>query len=207
MQVSDPTTRRRFLAITAAAAAASTPALVLPIHHVLDTATKPSKEDLRRFNSAIWPETVRDFARCGIQFLRTEGTGEVRRTPAGNPTFSGLAPRAINLVLTPFIPRNWDRGRALSGLSTIYERHHICVIALLYAHTHQIPFLSVNTCVHELLHVLMLDIFDQQSKGISAGVRELRIDAYATRLWLFHDGDAIRKSAQIYAERLKKAPA
>lgn len=194
-------TRRDFLAF-AATAAASPSTLVLPVHHVLDTATRSSPEDLRRFQSAIWPEAVRDFARCGIQFRRTDGTGEVRRLPGGNPTFSGLVRGAINVVLTPFIPMSWDKGRAISGTTTTYERHHICVIALRYAHPHQIPFLSVNTCVHELLHVLMLDVFQPQSKGVSRGMREFRIDALATRLWLFHDGAAIRKSAQVYAQRL-----
>jgi hypothetical protein len=34
-------------------------------------------------------------------------------------------------------------------------------------------------------------------------MRESRIDALATRLWLFHEGAAIRQSAQAYLHRFR----
>src|SRR5437016_3257590 len=109
----------------------------------------------------------------------------------------------INLVLTGHIPLYWDNGRALAGVTTIYEGYHVCLIALPYAHGNRMPFLSVNTCVHELLHALLQDVFVSRPKWFQIGRRELRIDWYATRLWLFHDGGAIRRSAQAYLDRLR----
>ena len=79
------------------------------------------------------------------------------------------------------------------------------MVALDHAHGHQIPLLSVNTCVHELLHALLHDIFERRPDGLLGEARELRIDWYATRLWLFHDGAAIRRAAQAYVERLRSA--
>jgi hypothetical protein len=37
---------------------------------------------------------------------------------------------------------------------------------------------------------------------LAGQAREFRIDWYATRLWLWHDGGAIRQTAQKYVERL-----
>jgi hypothetical protein len=98
----------------------------------------------------------------------------------------------------------WDRARALSGVTTRYEGYHVCVVALNYAHGHQIPFLSVNTCLHELLHALLGDIFEDRPAGLPGAAREFRVDWYATRLWLFHDGAHIKNSAQSYVERLRR---
>jgi hypothetical protein len=75
------------------------------------------------------------------------------------------------------------------------------MIALYEAHPHQVPYLSVNTCVHELLHVLLDDVAETRPKGWRGAAREFRIDLYATRLWLFHDGAEIRKAAQSYLVR------
>jgi hypothetical protein len=77
------------------------------------------------------------------------------------------------------------------------------VIAIRYAHDHRIPFLSVNTCVHDLLHAILEDIFVRRPNRLQIDGRELRIDWYATRLWRFHDGAAIRRSAQSYLARLQ----
>jgi hypothetical protein len=99
----------------------------------------------------------------------------------------------------------WDNGRALAGVTTIHDGHHVCMLALRYAHGNQIPFLSVNTCVHELLHALLQDVFVSRPKWYQTGGREFRIDWFATGLWLFHDGAAIRKSAQAYLGRLRSA--
>ena len=111
----------------------------------------------------------------------------------------------MNLVLTDHIPMKWDNGRALAGITTIQGGYHVCLIALQYAHGNQVPFLSVNTCVHELLHALMQDVFVRRPTWYQTGGREFRIDWYATGLWLFHDGAAIRKSAQAYLNRLRTA--
>jgi len=51
--------------------------------------------------------------------------------------------------------------------------------------------------------VLLQDIFEIHPQGLPGYEREFRIDWYATRLWLFHDGAAIRKSAEVYLERLR----
>jgi len=67
----------------------------------------------------------------------------------------------------------------------------------------RLPFFSLNTCVHELLHVLLHDIFQPRPKGLQGEGREFRVDLYATRLWLFHDGIMIRKAAQAYLNRIQ----
>jgi hypothetical protein len=169
----------------------------------MDSRAKCTPQQVSRFSSSIWPEAVRDFERCGIQFEVSEVTGEVRRSPGGRPVFIGLEHGAINLVITDQILQNWDRGRGLTGVSTQYDGYHISMIALDYAHGHQIPFLAVNTCVHELLHVLLQDIFEVHPNGLAGYERESRIDWYATRLWLFGDGAAIRKAAESYLVRLR----
>ena len=178
-------------------------ALRVPVRQVFDGRAKCTAEQLQRFATSIWPEAVRDFKRCGIQLESTEVRGEVRRSPAGRPIFVGLANRVINLVVTDSIPLDWDNGRGLTGVTTRYDGYHLCMIALNFAHGHQIPFFSVNTCVHELLHVLLHDIFQPRPKGLQGEAREFRIDLYATRLWLFHDGLMIRKATRAYLDRLQ----
>ena len=125
------------------------------------------------------------------------------RAASSRPVFKGLEHGVINVVVTDYIPLEWDKARGLAGLTTQYDGFHLCLIALRHAHGHQIPYLSLNTCVHELLHVLMLDIFDLRPKGTTGDQREWRIDWYATQLWLFHDGAEIRKSAGEYLRRMK----
>lgn len=115
----------------------------------------------------------------------------------------GLRRGVINLVLTGHIPMHWDRGRARAGVTTAYDGYHICLIALSYAHGNQVPFMKVNTCVHELLHALLQDILITRPTWSQAKGRELRTDWYATRLWLFRDGAAIRESARQYLSRLR----
>src|SRR5262249_42249412 len=82
------------------------------------------------------------------------------------------------------------------------EGYHLCLIALRYAHGNQVPFLSVNTCLHEILHALMQDIFVSRPRWFETAGREYRIDACATALWLFGDGAGIRQSARHYVSRL-----
>jgi hypothetical protein len=100
---------------------------------------------------------------------------------------------------------DWDNGRALAGATTLREGYCVCMIALRYAHGHQVPFLSTNTCVHEMLHALLQDIFVNRPNWLQTGERESRIDWYATLLWLFQDGTAIRRSAEICLNRLRSA--
>jgi hypothetical protein len=199
-------TRRLFVSMAALAApvrAAAQEPLILPFHRVMDTRAKCTPEQLQHFWWSIWPEAVRNFNRCGIQFQCSDGKGEIHLSPGDRPIVSGLERGAINLVLTHHIPLAWDNARGLAGVTTVYEGYHLCMIALSRAHGHQVPFLSVNTCVHEMLHVLLQDIFLKRPKPFQSGEREFRDDWYATRLWLFHDGAAIRKSAEVYLDRLR----
>jgi hypothetical protein len=151
----------------------------------------------------LWNEAVRDYGQGNISFEISDGPGEVQQSPGDNPIFTGLQRGKINLVMTDTIPMYWDGGRALAGVSTIHDGYHISMIALRYAHRNQIAFLSVNTCLHEILHVLLQDIFLKAPKWYQSGGREARVDYYATRLWLFRDGDEVRKSGEDYLRRLR----
>jgi len=102
----------------------------------------------------------------------------------------------VNMVITGFLPLSWDRGRAVSGVAARYEGYDVCVIALDQAHPHQMPFLSVNTCVHELLHLLLADTARARPRGWRGNLRESRIDWLATQLWLFGEGQEIYESAR-----------
>jgi hypothetical protein len=198
--------RRAFLwtamAATRTARAADSPVMV-PVHRIVDGRANCSHEELGRFWWGIWPQAVRDFNAGGVQLQTTDGRGEIGHTAGDRPIFVGLVRGAINLVLTDHLPLYWDNSRALAGVTTIYEGYHVCLIALRYAHRHQAPFVSVNTCVHELLHALMGDVFLLNPKAYQTGGREFRIDYDATLLWLFHDGAAIRKAARAYVGRLR----
>ena len=167
-----------------------------------DKRAKFTDSQLAPFSNVIWPEAVRDFLRGGIHLQSGQGPGEVRRAPSGRPAFKGLAPGAINLVRTDVIPLEWDNGRGLAGVAAQYDGYHVCLVALPRAHGHLIPFVSLNTCVHELLHVLLHDIFERRPKGLEGRGREMRIDWYATRLWLFGEGTEIRRMA---AENLRRS--
>jgi hypothetical protein len=192
-------TRRAFVALPLTAQAAAAPAnlpLVVPVLHIMDTRANCAPDRIRRFSSVVWPEAVRDFARCGIVLRSRSKDGEVRRSPGGRPILAGLERGAVNMVLTGGIPLAWDRGRGLEGISARHEGYWVCVLALNEAGPHRVPFFSVNTCVHELLHVLLDDVLEDRPQGWREAARELRIDAYATRMWLFGDGAAIRKAAR-----------
>jgi hypothetical protein len=177
------------------------------MHRITDGHARFPAGTLQNFWSAIWPETVRTFSRGGIEFQTTDGPGEVRRTAGDRPNFVGLRRGVLNLIVTDHIPMLWDNARALAGVATLFGAYPVCLIALRYAHGNRIPFVAVNTCVHELLHALLQDIFVSRPSWYQSGGREFRIDWYATRLWLFHDGAAIRQSAQGYLNRLQAAAA
>jgi hypothetical protein len=205
-------TRRNFLVAAAGSAASSPPLaartpLIVPVHRVTDRWAQATPAQFRRFWWEIWPQAVRDFSRGGIQLQWTDAAGEIRHSPGDRPIFLGLQRGAVNLVLTDHVPMHWDRGRALAGVTVLDEGYCVCLIALRYAHGHQIPFVSTNTCVHEMLHALLQDIFFKRPTALQVGERESRIDWYATRLWLFHDGAAIRQSAESCVRRLRPAVA
>jgi hypothetical protein len=183
-------------------AGAQTP-LIVPIRRVLDSRAKCTPEQSRHFWQGIWPEAYGNFSRAGIQLQCGDTKGEIKRSPGGRPIFVGLEQGAINLVITDHIPLNWDRGRSGAGITTLYDGYHVCLIAIGEAHGNQVPYLSVNTCVHELLHALLGDIWVRRATWYQAGGREFRADWYATRLWLFHDGSALRQLAEAYLQRLR----
>ncbi|HUI55183.1 MAG TPA: hypothetical protein VLY04_09435 [Bryobacteraceae bacterium] len=203
-------TRRDFCCAASAAALVPSVAhapLIVPIHVVLDSRAKWRPEQIGYFWSHIWPEAVQNFGSGGIRFESAVRTGEIRRSPADNPIFTGLNSGVVNMVVTDHVPLVWDKGRGWSGVTTRYDGYDLCVIALNFAHGNQIPLLSLNTCVHELLHALLHDIFEKHPAGVAGQTREFRIDWYATRLWLFHDGAAIREAARTYVEHLRSEAA
>ena len=193
-------TRRTLLAAGWPLVAAEPP-LTIPLAVVFDSRATLPPPLLARFRERIFPEALRDFARCGIQFRIAEKSAAVRRTPSDQPLFTDLERSALNLVVTARVPFKWDTGRGLAGVTTIHEGFHLCVVALEEMHGHRVPWLSLNTCVHELLHALLGDIFEPRPAGVTGALREARIDAYATELWLFGAGAAIRTSALRYAAR------
>jgi hypothetical protein len=194
-------TRRLFLSMVAAAGVPSGP-VVIPVHLVLDGKAKPWCSQNENFWSRIWPEAVRDFARCGIILEQTQTTGEVGKPSGRQPVITGLERGVLNLVVTDQVPMIWDHGLALGGVTTRYRGHHMCMVSVNWAHGHQLPLLSVNTVVHELLHALLHDIFENRPRGMMGHAREFRVDAYATRMWLFSDGAAVRETARAYRKRL-----
>jgi hypothetical protein len=202
--------RRDIVGIFGAAAAvpfcrlcAAAAPLVVPVHRVVDSRAKCTKEQFHLFWQRIWPEVVRDLGRCGIDLAATDETGEIRRSPSSRPVFKGLKRGVINLVLTREIPLDWSRARGIAGVTTIWEGYHVCLIALDHAHEHRIPFIAVNTCLHEMLHALMQDVFVSRATSLQARQREFRVEWLATRLWLFHNGTGIRDSARVYLQRLR----
>lgn len=178
------------------------PPLTLPLHIVQDSAAKLRPAVLRRFWTATWPEALRDLGFAGIRVQTTFEQAVLWKPDFRPPMIPGLQKGVLNLVLTDRIPEDWDRGRAINGVTTLYRSFHVCMLALNYAHGNQIPFLSVNTCLHEMLHALLHDIFEDRPRGLSGQFRESRIDSYATRLWLFHDGSAVHAAARDYIARL-----
>jgi hypothetical protein len=196
-------TRRDFIWTTIALPSTTPAQVTVPIHRIVDAKARFPSGSLQRFWSSIWREAVTDFGHGGIALRTTDGPGEVGHTAADRPLFSGLRCGVLNLVLTDRLPLYWDNARSLAGVTTLDRGYHLCLIALRYAHGDRVPFLSTNTCVHEILHALLLDIFLTRPSAYQAVEREYRIDWYATRLWLFHDGAAVRRSAQAYLDRLR----
>jgi hypothetical protein len=177
--------------------------LLIPVHLIVDRKARWRASTIKTFWSEVWPQAVKDFARGGMRIESTVEVGEVERPPERDPYIERLRRHAINFVLTDQVPVHWDKGRALTGLSTFYRGHVVCMAALHRAHGHRFPFVSVNTCVHELLHALLGDVFESRPGTAVRQARELLVDMYATRLWLFGDGAAIRESARAFLGRLE----
>lgn len=197
-------TRRNFLAVAGLAqGATSTGGLDVPVCLIQDGRAKFEKDRLAAFWREIWAQALRDLGRCGIRLDVKRAAGEVKRLPSNRPSLTGLERGRLNVVVTNQLPLAWDNGRGLNGVTTLYQGFHLCMFAVHFAHGHQVPLLSVNTCVHELLHALCGDIFENRPEGAAGAWRELRIDALATRLWLFGDGVGVRLMAERYVRRLR----
>jgi hypothetical protein len=185
-------------------AAAAESRVVLNIAFVQDGHGHFKPGSLDRFWREIWPEAAVALGQCGISLETTWRTGEIRRSASSALHFTELVPHAINVVLTDHLQLVWDNGRALSGVATKYEGYTLCVLALDYAHANRVPFLSVNTCLHELMHVLAGDVNQRRSTRVFLGgqARESRVDAVATGLWLFGTGrDIVREQARAFTAR------
>ncbi len=137
-------TRRQLLGAMAAGGALTGRAgdLVVPVHQIFDGSTKWNQERLSWFRSRLWPEAEGDLKKCGIRLQVTSATGDVERPAWREPVVKGLQRGVINFVITGRIPILWDRGRGLSGVSSLYRGHHMCMIALIRANMHQAPFIS-----------------------------------------------------------------
>lgn len=177
--------------------------LVVPVLRLLDRNARCDAAQIQNFYSAVWEEADRNFRRCGIVLQTVERTCEIRKHVSGHPRFEGLDRSVVNVVLTDYIPLDWDNGRGLGGVATINEGCPLCVIAMKYAHPHRIPLIAVNTLVHELLHIFFQDIFVARGGLIHSQAHELRVDWYATRLWLFGASDVVRESTEAYLARRK----
>ena len=196
-------TRRTLLAAPVAAALAAEASVTVPVRVVIDKRPKFTQERLRYWQS-IWDQAWGDFARVRVRLQATVAEGEIKRSPGDRPIFVGLDRAALNVMVTDHIPMLWDQGRALRGVAFRYDGYDTVLIALNYAVRHQVPFFSVNTCEHELLHVLLGDIFEKHPGAVKEQWREYRIEGYGTRMWLFGAGADVRQGARKYVERKKQ---
>ena len=184
--------------------AASQDVVTLKIGFIQDEYAEFRRNSLKRFWREIWPEAARALGRCNIEVQTTWKLSHFNRSPAGFLHFQDLTPHVINIFLTNHMPLSWDNGRALSGVATRYNGYCLCVLALDYAHGNQIPFFGLNTCLHEILHVLLGDIEVKRPTHAFLGgqTRESRVDAVATSLWLLgRSGADLREKARAFIAR------
>jgi hypothetical protein len=196
--------RRAFLGATAFLATAAperTEGIEIPVLRILD---RNAHANASGFISTIWKEAGQVFGRGGITLQLVDRPGEVLQYPSGRPRFRCVDRSRINVVLTDRVPLDWDKGRSLAGVSALYEGFCICVISMNEAHGNQIPFVAVNTVVHELLHVLLQDVFRDRTSVFHGQSAEARVDLHATRLWLFGGDETVRDSARVCVARLAK---
>jgi hypothetical protein len=85
------------------------------------------------------------------------------------------------------------------------DRSALCLLALLNLTREKSWAAAENPLVGitPMMEFLMQDVFVTRPSWFQSGEREYRIDWYATRLWLFHEGTAVRESAQSYLARLQ----
>lgn len=190
-------TRRELLFAATAVSPQAPSAVTVPVHLLYDL----EAPHVDRFNGRIWPEAVGNLRKPGIQVTISRGTTCLIQPVHRDPIIPNLERGKLNILVTRNVPMHWDRGRMLNGATLLYRGFHLCVIAMNWAHGHQFPFLSVNTCLHEMLHALLGDIFERRPAGFLGEARELRVDACATRLWLWSDA-AVLSDARRYLARL-----
>lgn len=198
-------TRRELLLgvpATVIASSATPSNVVVPVDILIDEDAKLSEDTVRRF-WGLWAEAASDLGWCGVFFQTRVRAAGMWRPSSRQPVISGLGHGVLNFVVTRSVPIEWDNGRMLRGVTTIYRNHHLCLIGMNRADRNRVPLIAVNTCLHELLHALLLDIFEFRPGGARGQAREFRIDWLATRLWLFHSGAGIRESARTYVQRLR----
>lgn len=191
--------------LSAGPAIASEAHLEIPLLRITDKHAHSGVARRTQFLTGIWKEAEQVFARGGIVLRPIDRTGEALQYPSGRPLFRCLDRSMINVVLTDRVPLDWDKGRSLAGVSTLYEGFCLSVLSIEEAHGNEIPFLSVNTVVHELLHVLLQDVFRDRTSVIHGQSAEARVDLHATRLWLFGGDETVRQSAKSCLDRLAKS--
>lgn len=179
--------------------------ICLPVLRLLDRNARCSPAGVRRFHETIWREAVRMFGSGQATFRVAGRSGEIRRYPSGRPLFVGLERAMLNIVLADTVPLDWDSGRGLAGVPVRSEGYDVIVISLKNAHPNRFPVLAANTLVHELLHVLLGDIFLARPDAFAKGWREAAADWQATRLWLLGGAPAIREAARKSVERLNRS--
>ena len=199
-------TRREWL-LTALAMSAPPSAIAIPLNRVTDTRARLAPEAHGHFWRTVWPEAARALHRGGIELECVDTAGAIKFSAADRPIIEGLDRAKLNLVLTGRIPMLWDQARNLAGVTTIYDRATLSMIALNRAHTLRVPFIDTNTVVHELLHAMLGDVLVRKPGWYQASEREMRADAYATRLALFGDGFAVRAAAARMVLRLRREAA
>jgi hypothetical protein len=187
-------------------AAAAKAHVEIPLLRITDKHAHSAAGKRSEFLEGVWKQAEEVFASGGMKLRAIDRDGEVLQYPSGRPLLRCLDRSMINVVVTDRVPLDWDKGRSLAGVSSLYEGFCLCVISTEEAHGNQIPFLSVNTVVHELLHALLHDVFVDRTSVIHGQAAEARVDLYATRLWLFGDGAAVRESARQCLDRLSRMP-
>lgn len=192
--------RRAFLA-SMLAAEAHAPVRV-PVLRLRNKLAPCSEAEFGEFVGSVWREAEQEFRRCGVVLDVVERECEIRKYPSGRPLFTGLERGVVNVVLTGDVPLDWDNGRGLAGLSTIYEGCHLCLIAVHRAHGNRAPWLAVNTVVHELLHLFLGDVFVPRPGTWDTHTREASVDWHATRMWLLGRDATVGDAAREYVRKL-----
>jgi hypothetical protein len=174
----------------------------VPVLRLVNRNIASTAAELQQFCATVWDQAARAFRTCGVELRTVQRIGDIRQYPSGRPRFLGLERTMLNVVLTDTIPLDWDNGRSLSGVTTIYEGYHLSVVALKNAYANRLPFLAVNTVVHELLHVFRGDIFVRRGSLLNGADREAAVDWQATQIWLSGGAPGLKDCARAYVQRL-----